>query len=326
MGLVRRMAERVARSSVVLSYGATGYALRRSSWDPADLAVDMSEKVAVVTGASTGIGFATARALALRGAHVVMVSRDRSRGDAARDAVRAAGGTGKVELMLADLGELAEVRRLADELRARLPRLDRLILNAGVLLDEHASTSDGLERAFATNVVAGFGLVTDLRALLANTAGARVLHVSSGGMYTQRLDLEVLQGRVTPYDGVVAYAQTKRAQVILNELWAEELADDGIISHAMHPGWADTPGIARSLPRFRRMLRPLLRDAEQGADTLVWLAVAQRPGEDSGGFWLDRAPQPTHAMRRTQSPATDRQALWELCTRIWRDPTGRGGI
>jgi dehydrogenase/reductase SDR family member 12 len=115
------------------------------------------------------------------------------------------------------------------------------------------------------------------------------------------------------FDGVTAYARAKRAQVILTELWAARLAGRGISVHAMHPGWVDTPGLAESLPRFRRLTRPLLRSAEEGANTIVWLAAVDGEAIGTGGFWHDRRRRPTHRLDRTQESEADRELLWSRC-------------
>ena len=112
------------------------------------------------------------------------------------------------------------------------------------------------------------------------------------------------------------YARTKRAQVILTELWAERLAGTGVVVHAMHPGWPDTPGVASSLPRFHRLTGPLLRSPEQGADTIVWLGAAVEPGGSSGGFWHDRRQRPTHRVPWTRETPEDRERLWHECERL----------
>jgi NAD(P)-dependent dehydrogenase (short-subunit alcohol dehydrogenase family) len=314
MSRTRRLLDQLTEATVVLSYGSTGYALRRRGWSEGETDVDLTNRVAIVTGANAGLGYEVTRELAARGATVAMVCRSEERGRAAQSRIQETTGNSRVDLFLADLGELAQVRQLAADLRQRYERVDRLVLNAGVLLDALERTAEGLERAFATNLLSGFLLQSLLHDALVAGAPARVLHVSSGGMYTQRLDLEVLQGNVRRYDGVVAYAQTKRAQVILNELWAERLRNSGIVSHAMHPGWADTPGVRRSLPRFRALMRPVLRDAHQGADTLVWLATAEEPGRTSGGFWFDRELRRTHLRAATRSTDDERHALWRLCS------------
>jgi NAD(P)-dependent dehydrogenase (short-subunit alcohol dehydrogenase family) len=148
-----------------------------------------------------------------------------------------------------------------------------------------------------------------------------VSDVPSGGMYPVKLSLGALQGHVSRFEGVAAYAQTKRAEVILNALWAGR--ETGIAFHAMHPGWADTPGVQHSLPRFRSMTQGILRSPEQGADTLVWLAAAEGPGRASGQLWFDRAEVSPHAFPWTRESAADRASLWDLCERLTQ--TARAG-
>ena len=183
---------------------------------------------------------------------------------------------GTIKLELCDLSDLSEVRRFAEGFQARFDRLDLLVNNAGVLPEARTHTPDGVELTFATNVLGPFLLTSLLLPALLAAAPARVITVSSGGMYTARLRPEDLQLENEPFDGARFYAHTKRAQVALNRTWAERFPADHIAFHAMHPGWVDTPGLRTSLPRFRRVMRPLLRDARQGADTAVWL------GESSG--------------------------------------------
>jgi dehydrogenase/reductase SDR family protein 12 len=122
---------------------------------------------------------------------------------------------------------------------------------------------------------------------------------------------------------VIAYAQAKRAPVILTEPWAKELAGSGITVNAMHPGWADPPGVQTSLPTFRRLSRRILRTPEQGADTIIWLAVAESAAGKTGKFWFDRRERGTHLLPRTQSSARDRQRLWYECVRL-SGPTDQG--
>jgi dehydrogenase/reductase SDR family protein 12 len=140
--------------------------------------------------------------------------------------------------------------------------------------------------------------------------------VSSGGMYATGLALDDLQYENSIYDGSRAYARTKRALVILTELWAEQLKDSGVVVHAMHPGWADTPGVAKSLPGFHRVTRRLLRTAEQGADTITWLAAAPEAAKVSGAFWLDREPHTTHVFPGTDPSPKERQQMWDALARL----------
>jgi dehydrogenase/reductase SDR family member 12 len=207
-----------------------------------------------------------------------------------------------------DVSSLAGVRAYA---AAFAGPLHVLVHNAGVMPAEREETEEGHERMLATHVLGPHLLTKLLRPAM--PGGARVIWVASGGMYGQRLRADDLQYLREDYKPTTGYARTKRAQVVLSGLWAQELRGDGIVSHAMHPGWADTPGIATSLPLFRRLSGPILRSHEQGADTIVWLAAADEPGRGSGGFWHDRRERPTHYAGRTREGAADRRALWGAC-------------
>jgi NAD(P)-dependent dehydrogenase (short-subunit alcohol dehydrogenase family) len=135
-------------------------------------------------------------------------------------------------------------------------------------------------------------------------------------MYTRRLQLADPQWQERSYDGVLAYAETKRAQVVLAELWAEVLDGTTVRAHSMHPGWADTPSVASSLPLFRRITRAILRTPAEGADTVVWLAASPRARETNGRFYFDRVPRRTHWLPGTRESQADRRAFWELCETV----------
>ena len=124
--------------------------------------------------------------------------------------------------------------------------------------------------------------------------------------------------------GSAAYARTKRGQVILTEMWAKQLEGRGVTVNAMHPGWADTPGVAHSLPTFYRVTKPFLREPAEGADTIVWLAASDEPVDKTGLFWHDRRPRPTHKTKRTRERPEIRQALWEALSELsgWSDESG----
>ena len=298
---------------VAWAFSAHGHRRRRRGFVAAELAVDLTGTHHVITGASSGLGLATARALAARGATVWLLCRDRARGEAARAEVAACGGDAR--LVVVDVGELAQVRRAVAAIDA--PRIDALVHNAGALPHTRQVTGDGLEVDFAVHL-AGPHLLT--RALLPRLRAARgrVVFVSSGGMYGTRLRVDDLQWRARPYDGVAAYAEVKRAQVVLAELWASR--EPAVAFHAMHPGWADTPGVATALPRFYRLTRRVLRTPAEGADTIVWLAAARPAPAPSGRFWFDRAPAPTHLVPNTADDPADRAALWTALERA----TGAG--
>ncbi|MBL8919031.1 MAG: SDR family NAD(P)-dependent oxidoreductase [Myxococcaceae bacterium] len=293
-------------ASVVFSFDRSGFERHAQRFVAADTRVSMQGKSVLITGANSGLGFATARALAALGATVHLLCRDEGRGRAARDALSKELPSADLHLHQLDVSVLAEVRRFVEGFKGPV---DVLVNNAGVLPDTMTRTAEGHELTFATNVLGPFALTTALLPKLLVAKG-RVITVASGGLYTQKLSLPILQGAVERFDGVVAYAQTKRAEVILNELWAVKQPD--ITFSAMHPGWADTPAVQSSLPRFYRLTRSRLRTPDQGADTAVWLAVAPRLAGKSGLFWFDRAPVSTHLARWTKESSEDRERLWRL--------------
>ncbi len=302
--------------TVVLSYNRLGYALRQSAWDPAEMQVDMRGKVCLVTGATGGLGLVTARRLAELGATVVLVGRSAAKGEAAVTEIRRSTGNDTVYFEAADLSSIAQTNALAERLARRESGLDVLINNAGVLLAERQLSVEGLEMTFATNVLSGFLLTQRLRPLLTARPGGRVIFVSSGGMYSRKLNPSDLQFEREAYNGPAAYAQSKRAQVILAEMFAERWADTGVTVNSMHPGWADTPGLRTSLPGFSNLMSLTLRSPEQGADTVVWLAVSPRVAGERGKFWFDRRARETHKFSFTRNTPAERQQLWDECVRL----------
>jgi NAD(P)-dependent dehydrogenase (short-subunit alcohol dehydrogenase family) len=311
-----RFTDAALEMSVIGSFSRIGCAARRVlfDWD-ADPSADMAGKVVIITGATGGIGFAAAHAFAARRADVWLVGRDSARTESSRRRILAAFPGAHVTMATADLARLSDVRELAETVRSACKRLDVLVHNAGVLTHELVRTEDALELTAQVHVVAPFLLTTALLPLVMATPGARVITVSSGGMYAHALDLEELDAPPVPFDGVDVYANAKRAQVVLNERWAQQFGADGVVFHAMHPGWVDTPGVQTALPRFRALMRPLLRSPEQGADTIVWLASAPEPLAVNGAFWLDRARRLTNPLPWTRTSPQAATELWDWCTR-----------
>lgn len=311
--LLGRALGAIVDPTIVLSFDRTGFRVHALAFDPGDLQVDLAGRRCLVTGGNSGLGYEAALALARLGATIVLLCRNAERGNAAAAALRAATGNPSVSAEVLDVSSLASVRAVAPRLCSA--PVDVLIHNAGLLPAARIETADGLELTFATHVVGPFLLTQLLRDALAASADGRVIWVSSGGMYTQRLDLGDVDWRTRAYDGVRAYAETKRAQVVLAELFAEELGSSGIVVNAMHPGWADTPGVRTSLPGFHRIMRFFLRTPAEGADTIVWLAASARGREHTGRFFLDREPRRTHFLPFTRENAEERVALWSLCER-----------
>src|SRR3954468_16355277 len=281
----------VMDKSLVLGYSRIGPALRRAWW-PHDPAPDaLVGRQVLVTGASGGLGLAAARGLARLGAVVHLTGRDASRLDDARESLLDEQPLARVTSHVADVSDLGATAEFARELASEVPRLHAVVHNAGVMPPRRTTTAQGHELALATHVLGPHVLTYGLRESL---AGGRVVLVTSGGAYGQRLAADDPEYSLGDYSAVTAYARTKRMQLVLTELWARDLELDGIRVHSMHPGWADTPGVTDSLPRFAALTGPLLRDAESGADTAVWLTAADADAIGTGGFWHDRRRRSTH--------------------------------
>lgn len=297
------------------SFDRIGFRRHARGFVAADTEVDLGGRVCLVTGGNAGLGRATAHALALRGATVRLLCRDAGRAEAARDELRRQTGSSAVDFDLLDVSDLSSVDGFVA--RTPLPRVDALVHNAGLLPDERRLTAQGHELTFATHVLGPHRLTHRLLPALSASGDARVVFVSSGGMYTQRLSLEDLAWERRRYDGVTAYAQTKRMQVVLAAWWAAHLGGaDGrggrTSVYSMHPGWADTGGVRSSLPRFHMVTRAVLRSAEEGADTTVWL-VTRRPAPPPGRFYFDRAPRDEYYLPFTRESPSVRERFLGLC-------------
>ncbi|GLW91993.1 SDR family NAD(P)-dependent oxidoreductase [Actinokineospora globicatena] len=314
MSAATKILDTVLDRAVVPGYTKIGYELRRKFWaaDPAPDALD--GKTVVITGANSGLGKATAAALAKLGAAVHMIVRDPVKGERARDEIAKDLPNAHLEIGVCDVSNLASVREFAAAFTAEHGSVDVLVHNAGSLPPERSETPEGNEVTLATHVLGPFLLTGLLRDALAAAKG-RVVFVTSGGMYAARLHSDDPQYRKGEYKGGKAYARTKRMQVVLAEQWAQRLADTGVTVHSTHPGWAETPGVSGSLPGFNKVMGPLLRSPEQGADTIVWLAAADEPGHSTGGFWHDRRIRPTHFLPWQHDDPQDRKELWDLCVR-----------
>lgn len=307
MSTVTRAADTVL-DRTLLGYSSIGHFLRRQWW-PADPAPDaLAGKVAVVTGAKAGLGKATAIGLAKLGATVRIAIR--GDGDAARAEIERAVPGSRIVVDRCDVSLMSSVRDYAKDLDGEV---DILVHNAGVMPAERTETAEGNELMLATHVLGPHLLTASLRPKFGD--GARVIWVSSGGMYGQPLRTDDLHYRQDEYKPTAGYARTKRMQVVLAELWADRLDGSGVTVHSAHPGWADTPGVANSLPTFRKLTRRILRDPGQGADTFVWLAAAEEPGRYNGMFWHDRVQRPTHYLGKTRETAAQRRELWQACER-----------
>jgi dehydrogenase/reductase SDR family member 12 len=309
------IADRLMDAAVVPGFTSLGYKVRSRGWDPTP---DLTGRDVLVTGASSGLGEATSALLAEAGATVHLLVRDLAKGENVRGRIAERSASDNLRLWRCDVANQADVRTFAVGFNAKVGKLDALVNNAGVMPPERTLSSDGIELSFATNVTGPFLLSLELLPALRRATPARVVNVSSGGMYGAKLDAEDLQLSQREYDPVRFYAHTKRCEVILTELCQEHLGN-GVSFHSTHPGWADTPGVQDSLPGFRKVMGPLLRDPRQGADTSAWLCWAPEPLTRPGLFWHDRATRPTHKLPTTRESDEARERLWSECNRLVKE-------
>jgi dehydrogenase/reductase SDR family member 12 len=258
--------------------------------------VDLTGKVVVVTGANSGLGKQVATYAASKNARVYMLCRSLDRANAARDEIKALTDN-EPTVVVVDVGELAQVRRAAQELQAKEPSIHALVCNAGVLLNDRQVTAEGTEVTFAAHLLGGSYLLTQLLLpqLKAAEGGAgRAIVVTSGGMYNFRLpewDVLTSVSTTVPYNGVNVYAYAKRAQVLMVEKWAQTVPDVTFVT--AHPGWADTNAVDEAFGDMKKYLNPL-REPWEGAEGISWLLGAPKEQLESGALYLDRKPQPKH--------------------------------
>ena len=299
------------------SFTKIGFQLRSQlgHWTPL-ASYDLTGRTVVVTGATSGIGRQAAEVFARLRAHVVLSGRDSVKAGRVRAEIAHRTGSSDLSVECADMGELEQVQAMADRLLEAYPQIDVLVHNAGALTGHRSVNAAGVEATIASQVLGPFLLTSRLLSALSDSRPGRVLTMSSGGMYAAGLTVDHLQMTDDDYRGSEQYARAKRAQVTLNEMWARQVDPNAVVFHALHPGWADTPGVAASLPQFRRLMRPLLRTPLEGADTLVWLAADDgEPLRTSGDFWLDRERREIHRLpstRRSDTPQR-RHELWDWC-------------
>ena len=310
-GPVSDLLDGVMDRAPVLGYTRIGSGLRRRWW-PADADPDaLAGKRVLVSGATAGIGLQMVREFAGLGAAVHLLGRDPEKVRHRTREIAAEFPDAEVIGETCDVSDLAAVADWTTDFASRVPALNGLVHNAGLMPKDRIVTREGHELQLATHVLGPHLMTERLLPLLRAAHGASVVFVSSGGMYSSPLVVDDLEYR-NNYNGVRAYARTKRMQVVLADAWAGRLAGTDIRVESMHPGWVDTPGVAEYLPRFRIVTKPLLRTEEDGADTAVWL-VATRPRSEPGHFWHDRAQRPTtFGWQRQESQANRRRFLSEV--------------
>jgi retinol dehydrogenase 12 len=248
----------------------------------------MDGKVALVTGAASGIGKATSIGLAREGATVVLLVRNAGRGEQALSDLRATVPQATVETLECDLASQPSIREAARRFLADHDRLDVLVNAAGVFVKERTLTADGIELTFATNYVAYFLLTHELLPLLRRSAPARVVNVASKYGRT-RIDLDDLQKLETPYSYLRSTPPTMLARVLFTQELATRLEGTGVVANAVHPGLvAKTRLLQDTRGPFKWITDTFGRTPEQGADTVMWLASAPETATVTGKMFAKR--------------------------------------
>ncbi len=291
--------------SIAGSFTKAGYLARAELFDWQPLPT-MSGQTVLLTGGSTGIGRATAAGLMALDATVILTSRSLERANQTASELNDEVQAGSAVGASVDTGDLASVRELIETVRSTTTQLDVVINNAGALSATYQTNKDGVEATLASHLIGPYLLSVELKPHMVK--GGRILWMSSGGMYTQGLDVDALEMSASTYKGAVAYAKAKRGQVELVTQLAQRWEPD-VVMHAMHPGWVETPGVDAALPGFGKVLGPTLRTPEQGADTMVWLAATGGNSAKPGSFFLDRRPRKTSYLPGTATTPAERQRL-----------------
>ncbi|KAK9053760.1 hypothetical protein SSX86_024834 [Deinandra increscens subsp. villosa] len=277
-----------------LNFTRSGFLEHAKNFNREDMERRIDGKNCIVTGANSGIGYATAHGLALRGATVYMICRNKERGEDAVSKIQSSTGNQNVYLEVCDLSSVRDIKSFSSRFKEKDIPIHVLVNNAGLLENTRVTTSEGYELNFAVNVLGTYGMTELMLPLVEKSQpDARVITVSSGGMYNSPLTTD-LQFNSGIFNGVEQYARNKRVQVALTEKWAEKYGDKGIGFYVMHPGWAETPGVATSLPSFSKSFEGKLRTSDEGADTVIWLALQPKEKLVSGGFYFDRAEVSKH--------------------------------
>ena len=273
---------------------------------------DLQNQIVLVTGATSGIGKATATELAKMGAHVVVLARNAEKAEATQREIRAAAGHDRVEILLADL---AQVRRAAAEFAARHPRLDVLVNNAGLIFGaERQVSAQGYELGVATNHLGPFLLTSLLFEQLRASPAARVVNVASAAYQSAKPRLADFQS-TRDYSALRVYANTKLYNILFTQELARRLRAHGIANvstNAVHPGVVATnfgSSAGGWLSKLTQLARPFLISVEKGAETSIFLASAPEVAGTSGGYFAKKKAEPVRHDFNT--PAHARQ-LWEL--------------
>ncbi|WP_201984668.1 SDR family NAD(P)-dependent oxidoreductase [Hymenobacter rubidus] len=280
---------------------------------------DLQNQIILVTGATSGIGEVTATELARMGAHVVLLARDAAKAAATRQKIKAAAGHDQVDILLADLADQSQVRRVAAEFNARYPRLDVLVNNAGLILGAARQVSpEGHELGLATNHLGPFLLTSLLFDKLKTSPAARIVNVASTVYRMARPDFADFQATQS-YGALAVYANTKLYNILFTQELARRLRTHGIgnvTTNALHPGVVASSfgsGANGLMSLFVQLGRPFMISTEKGAETSIFLASSPAVAATSGGYFDKKKPE---AVKNPFNTPENARRLWELSEQL----------
>tara|TARA_Y100000590_G_scaffold37818_1_gene40699 strand:+ start:561 stop:1562 length:1002 start_codon:yes stop_codon:yes gene_type:complete len=320
---LRNLFDALLEFFVITSFSNIGYIVRHRLFKWSEFAnKSFDGKCILITGSTSGIGLRLAEYLASKDAKLILIGRDSKKTNSVVDDLIEKTNNTDISFFIADMGNLEDVRRMATKIKNQYNSLDILVHNAGSVVNIPSTSPQGIETTVASQLIGPFLLTNLMLGLLKNSNDPRVITVSSGGMYTEPLNVNSLNEQSSlsdknqPYNGLKRYAVVKRAQVSINSIWAERIIDERIKFYCMHPGWVTTPGLELHMPTFSRYLRLLLRNLDQGIDTLLWLISSSESSlTSSGDFWHDRKIRTSHRLKSTKVAETndERTKLWNFC-------------
>jgi NAD(P)-dependent dehydrogenase (short-subunit alcohol dehydrogenase family) len=276
----------------------------------------MKDKTVLITGATAGIGKETARGLAKTGARVVLVGRNQAKGEAVVEELKRATNNENIDLLMADLFSMAEIRRLADEFKSKYNRLDVLVNNAGAVFDKRETTVDGLEKTFALNHISYFLLTNLLLDLIKASAPARIVSVSSMAHQYGRIDFDNLQGERS-FSAMSIYANSKLMNILFTYELARRLDGTGVTANCLHPGGVASD-FGNNLGGFYKIVVWLFKNtfaisSAKGAETSVFLATSPEVEGVTGKYFDNKK---VIASSKISYDETSQRRLWEMSEQI----------
>lgn len=271
----------------------------------------MKDKIVLITGANTGMGKVTALGLAKKGAHIVMVCRNKATAEAAQKEIISASGNSKVDLLICDLSLQSSIHELAAKVKSNYPRIDVLVNNAGLALSSFSETKEGIETTFATNVLSMFLLTNLLADQLKNSPAPRVVNVASSTHTNAKLQLDDIGFR-NNYSLFGAYNQSKLCNIMLTYQFAKRLGSD-VSVNCLNPGPVKTE-LARDMsPIFKLMGKLFFLTPEKASETAIYLASAPEVAKVSGKYFAKCKPLESSKLSKDEKAGKE---LWDLCNKM----------